>query len=228
MIKEIVQFTKALPEETFGRNLQLKEGLYMFLDVQEENGKIVLKNVDKKGNLKQEDFMVFKTGDEDTPLVEKCLKKTAFIDPVSSNKAWNRSIFGLSCNPFALCFKKEHYIDEKKYSENFVKNAIEEYFKNSKKYWQKTNYKDVYNKRNLDGNLWGISNDLSTFADKKLFPKHHSALFDLNTRITGKDAIQINRFMKIDIPKPIPIFVAQDEMKEFLKNKAEKILTDTS
>ncbi len=31
MIKEIVNFTKALPEETFSKNLRLKEGLYMFL-----------------------------------------------------------------------------------------------------------------------------------------------------------------------------------------------------
>lgn len=272
MIKEIVQFVDALPAETFGRNLQLKEGLYMFLDVQEENGKAVLRNVDEEGNLKQEDFIVFKIGDEDTPLVEKCRRNTVFIDPVSSNKAWNRSIFGLSCNPFALCFKKEHYINEKKYSENFVKNAIEEYSKNSKKYWQKTNYKDeilcfqeylknnlwdllekfqpfqklgkknvyifkkcedykfeeqynfylkekIFNKdayNQVDENdvLWGISDDLSTFADKKLFLKHHSALFDLNTRVTGKDAILINRFMKMDIPKPIPIFIDQDELNQ--------------
>lgn len=41
MIKEIVQFTKALPPETFSRNLQLKEGLYMFLDVQENGLEVV-------------------------------------------------------------------------------------------------------------------------------------------------------------------------------------------
>jgi len=34
MIKEIVQFVDALPPETFNRNLQLKEGMYMFLTFQ--------------------------------------------------------------------------------------------------------------------------------------------------------------------------------------------------
>ncbi len=34
MIKEIVQFVDALPPETFSRNLQLKEGMYMFLTFQ--------------------------------------------------------------------------------------------------------------------------------------------------------------------------------------------------
>jgi CRISPR-associated protein Csh1 len=270
MIKEIVQFTRALPEETFSKNLKLKEGLYMFLDIQKENGKPVLKNADENGNLNKEDYVLFKIGKDTSPLLEECKEKTAFIDPVSSNKAWNRSIFGLSCNPFALCFKNEHYINEDKHSENFIKKSIDEYLKNSKKYWKEVNYedeietfknflidnlwellsnieehtklgkknvyifkktiksnfdeqyklylqekifnKDEYNETTIDGTTWGISDDLSTFADKKIFLKHHTASFLYNTRVSGQQAIEINNFLKADLPNPIPVFVDKEEL----------------
>lgn len=276
MIKEIVQFTKALPEETFGKNLKLKEGLYMFLDVQEENGKAVLKNVDENGNLLKNDFTIYKKGNDTTPLLEECKIRTAFIDPVSSNKAWNRSIFGLSCNPFALCFKNEHYTSEKKHTEDYVRGAIKEYFKNSKKYWigsiykdeievyekflsenlwnflasfkehsnlgkknvyifkktemnsfeelynfylhEKIFNKDEYNEITNDGTTWGISDDLSTFTDKKTFFKHHTASFIFNTRVTGELAINVNNFLKIDIPNPIAIFIDKDELNKDVYN----------
>jgi CRISPR-associated protein Csh1 len=268
MIQEIVNFTKALPEATFSKNLNLKEGLYIFLDIKKIDGKPTLQNVDENGKIRAEDYVVFKGGNL-SPLIEKCKERTAFIDPVSSNKAWNRSIFGLSCNPFALCFKNEHYINDEKYSEDFVKEAINEYFKNSKKYWFNVEYKseitdftdyllknlwdflknceiheklgkknvyifkktkkeyfeeqyncylqekifnkDIFNETK-DNITWGVSDNLLTFADNKTFLKHQTATFSLNSRVTGEDAIKINNFFKLDLPKPMPIFVDKEEL----------------
>ena len=187
MIKEIVQFVDALPKETFSKNLRLKEGLYLFLELEEQDGEVILKNVDENGDLSQKDYTIFKNGDE-SPLIEDCKKRTAFIDPVSSNKAWNRSIFGLSCNPFALCFKKEHFIDEKKHSKTFVNSAIEQYFKNSKKYWEDSKYENEISsfENFLKFHLWDFLDDFTPF--KKLGKKNvkNCIIFISRTRYSTK------------------------------------------
>ncbi len=278
MIKEIVQFTEALPPDTFSRNLQLKEGLYIFLDVQEENGEIILKNVDKKGKLKKEDFGIFTKSTEMNPFFENCKERVSFIDPVSSNKAWNRKFFGVACNPYSLCFKKELYLKEDRHNEEDFKKSINEYFKNSKQYqnpetktlahdfqmylqsclWdfllgfdefkdlgKKTvfiflknvdiltfekpykNYltKNVFNKddynEKLNEKVFGISDNLNGFNDKKRFLKHQTSALKYNYRIRGEDAQCIWKFFKLvqvkQLPNPCPIFV---DIKEDKLNRA--------
>src|SRR5690606_5401469 len=55
MIKEIIQFVDALPEEAFSKNLELQEGLYMLLDIRERGDKPVLVNVNDENKILEED-----------------------------------------------------------------------------------------------------------------------------------------------------------------------------
>jgi CRISPR-associated protein Csh1 len=277
MIKEIVQFTKALPPETFSRNLQLKEGLYMFLDVQEENGKAVLKNVDKNGELQKEDYAVYTQRTEMTPFFEQCLKFQINSLPVSPAKIFNpnKKIYGASCSPFALSFTKKNFI---KYDKRIlIKELSDQYFKKAKVYvnseerekklglfrnylienlyellfglkeFEKTKdtfsvniysksvdlsdfidvhdlylkenvfNKDDYNVRTNNG-IFGISDSLSGFNDKKRFLKHQSSSLKFNYRVTADEALYLWRYFKLQqnkqLPNPCPVFVDSDELNK--------------
>ncbi len=62
MIKEICQFVETLEEQApdlFEEGAKLKEGIYVALDIGQEDGKYVLKNVDENGNILKEDIGLF-------------------------------------------------------------------------------------------------------------------------------------------------------------------------
>ncbi|MEI6141958.1 MAG: hypothetical protein WCP85_21985 [Mariniphaga sp.] len=62
--------------------------------------------------------------------------------------------------------------------------------------------------------LFGISDRLSTFNDKKRFLQHQTASFRYNYRIHGEDAQSILKFYqlsKMQLPNPLPIFVDENE-----------------
>lgn len=275
MIKEIVQFTKALPPETFSKNLELKEGLYMFLDIQEEDGKVVLKNVDEDGNLQKEDYEIFTKKTEMNPFFEECLKIQGNSIPVSPQKIFNpnKKIYGASCSPFVVAFTKKNFV---KYDKALLaKELSDQYFKKAASYiindeQEKTfrlfrNYlveniyellrknedfktakdtfsinifmksatlsdyiathqlylkenvfnKDDYN-ANVEDKIFGISDSLSGFNDKKRFLKHQTSSLKFNYRINGDDALWLWRYFKLQqtkqLPNPCPIFVDLDEL----------------
>ncbi len=168
MIKEIVQFTKALPEGTFSRNLQLKEGLYIFLDVQEEGGKAVLKNVDKEGNLVKEDYAVFTKNSEMNPFFEECLQIQSNSIPVSHAKIFNpnKKIYGASCSPFVVAFTKKNFT---KYDKALLtKELSDQYFKKASVY-VKEKYKKTFQlfRDYLPENIYKLLNSLQEFHEAK-------------------------------------------------------------
>lgn len=87
--------------------------------------------------------------------------------------------------------------------------------------------KDDYNKTKLSTKeIYGISDSVSYFNDKKPFLKHPSAPLIYNYRVTGKEATRLWQFFNLQrnkqIPNPMPIFVDKKE----LTKKAVKLFND--
>ncbi len=63
--------------------------------------------------------------------------------------------------------------------------------------------------------IYGVSDSLNTFNDKKRFLKHQSASFRFNYRVHGEDAQLVLKFYQLSqnkqLPNPLPIFVDKDE-----------------
>jgi CRISPR-associated protein Csh1 len=81
--------------------------------------------------------------------------------------------------------------------------------------------KDEYNKAKLSTEeIYGISDSLSYFNDKKPFLKHPSAPTLYNCRVTGKEAIRIWKFFNLQknkqLPNPMPVFIQQPELTQKL------------
>ncbi len=74
MIKEICQFVDTLENQIpdlFEDGTKLKEGIYAALDIGQEDGRYVLKNVDKNGNILKEDIGLWTRNEEINPFFEK-------------------------------------------------------------------------------------------------------------------------------------------------------------
>lgn len=82
---------------------------------------------------------------------------------------------------------------------------------------QKVFNKEIYNKE-LDGKIYGVSDYLSTFTNKKLFLKHQTAAFDINSRLSGEDALYLYKFSQMQLrktlPNPLPIFIDKKELND--------------
>lgn len=110
MIQEISNFIKTVPEEALNYGLQLKLGLHIFISV--ENDPVVLSKE------------VFDKKTEMNALFHKALRLQVNSIPVSPAKIFNpnKKIFGASCSPFALSFKKgvlEKWRDKKELKKEF-------------------------------------------------------------------------------------------------------------
>jgi len=102
MIHEIKNFVANIKEEDFSRNLKLKEGLFIFVDI------------DLSGNLVSYEYELYKKNE---PLNNFLLKILAFqqnTKPVSNAKIFNpgKKIFNSSCSPFAFAFNKKNTLQE--------------------------------------------------------------------------------------------------------------------
>jgi CRISPR-associated protein Csh1 len=137
MIKEITQFVDELEKnnpDVFFKNLKLKEGLYIFLDIEKQDEAYILKNKDNDGNILKDDIGLFTEEIEMNPFFEKCLKLQTNSIPVSPAKIFNpnKKIYNASCSPFALCFNKKNFI---KYDSEILKDELKnQYFKTAEKY----------------------------------------------------------------------------------------------
>jgi CRISPR-associated protein Csh1 len=140
MIKEISRFVDELENsnpEAFSKNIELKEGLYIFLDMEKQNDAYVLKNRDNDGKILKDDIGLFTKETEMNPFFEKCLKLQINSIPVSPAKIFNpnKKIYNASCSPFALCFNKKNFI---KYDSEILKNELKnQYFRTAEKFINK-------------------------------------------------------------------------------------------
>lgn len=124
---ELVNFINDLPEEVHTYNLSLDEGLYVFVDL-DENGNLIGLEKDVYRKSKKKD-------DEMNPFLKKCLDIQINVQPVSPAKIFNpnKKIFNASCSPFALCFKKKILGKNVSSGINTTKE-IEQYFKSASNY----------------------------------------------------------------------------------------------
>jgi CRISPR-associated protein Csh1 len=71
-------------------------------------------------------------------------------------------------------------------------------------------------KPNEAGLIYGTSNFMNAFPDKKPFLTHQTASFDISGRISNEDASLLNDFINMlpnkTLPNPLPIFIYQDEL----------------
>ncbi len=275
MIKEITQFVDTLPEDAFSKNLTLKGGLYIFIELSEDGEGVILKNEDEIFRKKEDVLLNLpKREVENYTLYKKFLDLVVNSEVVGTgkNKSFNSSagIFMFTATPFGIALKKERLRNDEKSS-----TAIRDYFKAARKYilkpehiiwtdlfqkfceerllsfipqienfddlkksdmiyvflkqpglddYKETNEnylkeklfnKDDFNVK-VEGLVFGISDSLSGFNDKKRFLQHKTGLSDLNYRISGKEAQFLWKFFKLQqnkqLPNPTPVFVDKDEL----------------
>lgn len=282
MIKEITNFVDELESnnpEIFSKNLELKEGLYIFLEVGERDGDCILKNTDNEGNIIPEDYGIYYRETEWNSFFDKCLKIQTHSIPVSNAKIFNpiKKIYNLTCSPFALGFNKknfgkhdkkvllqelenqyfpiaEQYLnkDKNKHKDWFecfrdlIMNNFPDFLIQLEEYQQARpnfniniylknpdidDYREVHeaylnekvfnkDKYNIEHNktIFGISDSLSLFQDKKPFLQHQTAPLKYNYRVGGKDAMKLWKFFQMQrnrqLPNPMPVFVDKQELND--------------
>lgn len=77
--------------------------------------------------------------------------------------------------------------------------------------------KDKFNKKDKAENVFGISDNLSGFNEKKTFLIHQTAPLNINYRVTGIAAMKLHKFFRLQqknkvLPNPLPLFVDRDEL----------------
>ncbi len=132
MIQELKNFVEHISQndnEVFSRNLQLKEGIYVLLDIEKQKGEYVLIN-EKEVFETKEDILVFDTKNEiENPTLYKkflSLQINSTVVGSGKNKSFNSSsgIFMFTANPFAIALKKERYSLE-------IDDSVRAYFKSA-------------------------------------------------------------------------------------------------
>lgn len=77
--------------------------------------------------------------------------------------------------------------------------------------------KEEFN-REVNGVLFGVSDYLTGYNQKKPFLQHLSATFDVNERVTADDAVWLFKFSQLkankQLPNPLPIFIEKEELNE--------------
>lgn len=79
--------------------------------------------------------------------------------------------------------------------------------------------KDKFNIETDEGEIYGISDNLSGFNDSKEFLKHKTAPLEYNYRVSGQDAMKIYKFFRLQqknkiLPNPMPLFIDEQELTE--------------
>lgn len=121
-------------------------------------------------------------------------------------------------------------LGEKDYVRVYFRNIPKEQWEKSYNYYCREEYfntSDFNSTENENGEIYGTSDFINTLSEKKPFLKHLTASFLVNSRITGQDAKTLNTLkqilkskIKFDkkeksiIPKPLPIFIFQEELQK--------------
>lgn len=165
MIKEICQFVDTLENQVpdlFEDGTKLKEGIYVALDIGQENGRYVLKNVDENGNILKEDIGLWTRNEEINPFFEKCRMILQYSTPVSSAKIFNptKKIFNLTCNPYAIGFTKK-IINKNLESignDGILEELTQQYFKKAEEFVEEGKAKIWFEgfKNYLKENFWNL------------------------------------------------------------------------
>lgn len=80
----------------------------------------------------------------------------------------------------------------------------------------------VFNKEefsvDVDGIIFGVSDYLSGYNEKKPYLQHQTATFTINTRYSNDDALTLYNFSKLQanrlLPNPLPIFIDKQELND--------------
>lgn len=164
MIKELVNFTQALPEDFKNQGSQPKEGLHILLHQKNENQICSIDLVDFEYEL----FSKKEKGDT-SAFLSKCkvLQQNAWC--IDTNKCFDLPTKAIhSCSPFMVAFKREHLIGGEKYKANAggTKKQIYERFLG---YFEKSNLlidtDSEIGKSNVFKNFF-IQNQFSLILDK--------------------------------------------------------------
>lgn len=92
---------------------------------------------------------------------------------------------------------------------------IDDYKKLYEAYLEKNLFNSPQSSIEVEKKMLGISDELNTFNDKKMFLKHKTAPFEYNFRITGETAKAVWQFFQIrgrELPNPLPIFIDFEEL----------------
>jgi CRISPR-associated protein Csh1 len=126
----------------------------------------------------------------------------------------------ISNNPkqFVEINKYWRKIKEKEYCKIYVRNVD---FKKYESIYNSYLNSNIFNKEdyniNIDNKTYSAIDFYTTFADKKVFLKHKTALFKhgISYRFSGSDAKNLNDFLNIKktFPNPIPLFIDKNEFK---------------
>lgn len=77
--------------------------------------------------------------------------------------------------------------------------------------------KEEFNDK-INGEIYGVSDYLTGFNQKKPFLRHLTATFDVNSRVNEDDALWLYRFSQLkannQLPNPLPIFVEKRELNQ--------------
>lgn len=158
MKAEIVNFINGLPSDVHTLNLTLEEGLYVFLDLNEN------------ADLEKMEKQVFKKKSEYDTFFQRCLDIQTNLKPVSAAKIFNpnKKIFNSSCSPFAISFKKK-ILEKNLASGTNIKKEMEQYFNGASKYVVEDEHVNLFNpfKKYCLEKLLEIIFELDEFKDAK-------------------------------------------------------------
>ena len=269
MIHEIAQFIDYLEEKSpdvFQENLKLKEGLYIFLEkeddelvIKDENILRIEKNKDR--NELYERFLELRVNSEmlnamksfnsgpkiyieiGSPfaisisykaILEKGTNKRLdaavayfkaaekYMSDNKTQKRWTEDFKKFVLNKMFDLIETENIFKGLKKTDNiyfFLKEpTLQDYIENHKRFLsEKLFNKDKFNVKLKTGKIFGISDSLSGFNDKKEFLKHQTASIDLNYRVSGEEALKLHKFFRLQqknkiLPNPMPVFVDRNEL----------------
>lgn len=204
MIQEITNFIDEIPESVFSYHLTLDEGLYIFVEL------------DNNGNLTETETRLYKKDAELDSFFDRCLTLQTKVKPVAPSKIFNpiKKIFGGSCSGFALCFNKKNVYKDKILRSDEINVSLVEYFKGAEKYILQENENHV---------VW--------FSKFKLFCCNNLIAFlqDLPEYTSLKDNSSVNIFLNEpsieDFQKLYDPYVANSVFnKDDYKTELERVI----
>ncbi|MEX0721096.1 MAG: hypothetical protein WD059_10540 [Balneolaceae bacterium] len=161
MINEITNFVDELKPEIFSKNLELPEGLYLLVDI------------DQDGEILSNKVLSYKKNEEPEPIHFKFLEWVTNSNPVSANKSFDsrKKIFNQVCSPYAIGFKKKIYEknlrenEDKKYKD--IEDSIDLYFRSAEEFLIEEDEEFESFKACCKKNLIGLVEGLEEFDEIK-------------------------------------------------------------